>query len=192
MAYFKQGKPMSEGFRHHLTAAARDIAVLGSVTAGIATGVMYLSRPYWEPFAQLPNDVAAVQEQVVSIQTRLMDGLAPEIVTFAAAFPVRSEVRQGGTLPILFFLKRNASCQTEIRPTFYDVNSNYGVSGEPFLAQRAPVTDQKILFQVRVRIPDDLPPGRYVYNAELNPIDCGVYGPMRALPSDPFVVIEAS
>jgi len=175
--------------RHHVTAAARDIAVLGSVMGAFAAIMIAFTRPYWEPFAQLPADVARIQEQIVGIQARLSDGLSPKIVSFHSALPVIEKVKQGETLPILFFLRRNASCQTEVQPSFYNIDRNYRTSGEPYLAQRAPVTEQSILFQVRVPIPEDLPPARYVYTAELVPIDCGVYGPMQAMPSQPFDVV---
>jgi len=177
-------------FRHHLTAAARDIAVLGSVAGALLAASIALTRPYWEPFANLPEDVARIQQQVVTIQTRLTEGLSPEIVSFKQSISVQDTVKQGGTLAILYFLKRHASCQTEVRPLFYDIKQNFSISAEPFLAQRAPVTTQYILFQVRVPIPEDIPLGEYVYVAELVPIDCGVYGPMRALPSQTFTVTE--
>jgi len=175
---------------HHLTAAARDIAVLGSVMGVIFGGMAYLTRPYWEPFAEMPRQVALIQRQIVEMQTEISGKLKPQIVSFRKATVTTETVTPGGRLALLYFLKRNAACETEVSVVFYNVDTNVREYGAVISAQRAPVTADYIPFPVTVPIPENMPPGRYVYVPTISPVDCGVYEDQRVMHSDIFRVVN--
>lgn len=175
--------------RHHLAAVGRDILVLGSLFAMLGGIIITVSRPYWEPFAEMPENVATIQRQILEIQRQIAANIRPEIVDFRTAIAVEDQVIQGGTLTVLYHLRRNASCGTAVEPIFLDVDVNVPFYGTEVPEQRAPVTDEFINFPVTVGIPQTMPPGRYVYTPRITPEQCGVYGEMRVMPTTVFEVI---
>lgn len=177
-----------DGIRHHLAAIGRDILVLGALLSMLGGFIIAVSRPYWEPFAKMPENVALIQRQIVEMQTAIADAITPRIVEFDKALAINETVVRGETLRVLYFLKRNASCATDVEPIFLNVDLNIPYYATVFPAQRAPVTDEFIGFIVTVPIPDDIPPGRYVYMPRINPIECGVYQPLRVMPTTIFRV----
>jgi hypothetical protein len=175
--------------RHHLAAIGRDILVLGSLCAMLGGIIITVSRPYWEPFAAMPENVATIQRQILEIQRQMAANIRPEIVDFRTAIAVEDQVLQGGNLTVLYHLRRNASCATAVEPIFLNVDVNLPVYGTEFGAQRAPVTDEFINFPITVAIPRNMPPGRYVYTPRITPEQCGVYGQMRVMPTTVFEVV---
>ena len=180
-----------KGLRHHIVAAARDIMVLGTLIVVIFGVIAQMTRIYWEPFADLPENVADIQREVAQVQSALTsDVFSPRIVDFQGRGIIlpSQELEPGDTFRVLYNLRRNASCDTDVLPIFYDVDKNLSVTGPVTPAVKAPVTVSYILFPLRITLPPNIPPGRYVYAPEITPKKCGVYERIHVPPSDVFTV----
>lgn len=166
---------------------ARDVLTMLAVMSAAASVIIALTRPYWKPFAELPENVLELQAQVadlVASPPRLLDFAGRPVVIDA------SDAKPGGYIVLGFVLRRNASCDTDVRPFFVNVETGVTVVGNVFPAVKAPVTADYIWFSLSVSLPDHIRPGRYVYFPEIVPKECGVYRPIRPPQSDIFEVIE--
>lgn len=187
-----------KGFWQHLVGLARDVTVISAVIFAIFMGIYNFTRPYWEPFSTLPERISDLAEEVStngdnieSLSIRLSDSLDPRIINFETRAEVlEDQVRPGDTISVLYFMRRNASCQTILEPVFYNINTNTPYPGTLRYTQRAPVTSTYILFPVAVSIPDNLPDGEYVYSPYIEPEDCGIYRRLRVPPTESFMVVS--
>jgi hypothetical protein len=187
----------TKGLRHHIVAGARDILVVSAVTSLLFTVAAFSTRHVWEPFANLPTELAEVQIQLLETRRELnvISGSFREtqeyhIVDFDGPGQVQTGdgITPGSTINVLYFLRRNANCSTRLEPRFYNVDTNTYFVAESRFAVRAPVTETFGLFTVPVPIPRDIPPGRYVYAPLLEAVDCGVYRSQQVPPSTIFEV----
>ena len=181
---------MADGFRHHLVAGARDIVVVVSaitILSGIAVAV---TKPFWEPFANVPRQIAEMQIEQERQGIVLSSRLEPHIVEFEGkAQVIGPKVREPGQeIVFLYFLKRNATCETTVIRRFYNVETGRSYIADEVRAEQSPVTDRMNLFRVATTVPDDLPDGFYVYSPSLLPEQCGIYGRMEVIPSEIFEV----
>ena len=180
----------NKNFLHHLAAALRDIVVVFTVIIAVVTFVLRYAEPYWKPFADLPAQVLQLQQDVVTIRKEISNDLKPEIVDFIGTPQVitNKEIYPGDAISILYFLKRNASCETTVFPRFLNVDTNIPVTGESFRADQAPVSSEPLTFPVTVALPKNIPPGRYVYVPRILALNCGVYKETVVPPTTIFVV----
>ena len=185
----------------HLVSGARDIIVVITVLSILLGFVGFAFRPYWEPFAELPAKVAEIEaksaererlflERLGELQATLNKTIEPQIVEFEGKPQLVNGpiYRPGETIRLLYFLRRNATCITDVEINFYDVDRNVFINFGVREAVRAPVTRKYIPFPVDVVIPQNIRPGRYVYAPDITPIDCGVYGTMSVIPSQIFTI----
>lgn len=183
-----------------MIAGLRDVLVVCAVISLLFGGLSAVLRPYWEPFAELPGQIMGLQQELADtnielaeLRANLTDLTEPRIVEFQGIGVVTSEkaVKAGGAISVLYSLRRNASCDTEVQRIFYDVDRNVFVQAGTFWAIKAPVTTSFIPFTVTdIEIPKNLRPGRYVYYPELTPVDCRPYGAIRVPMSSVFEVTE--
>lgn len=161
----------------------RDIATMGGVVVVVGGVAITLSRPYWEPFAELPVKIAQIEAQ-------LQNAAAPQIVDFQGIGFIAddSNAVPGGSITVFYSLRRNATCDTDVRPFFHNYDTNLMVTGPVFEAVKAPVTSGFNPITLTIRLPENLNPGTYSYYPEMTPKRCGVYGPMRVPPTEPFTV----
>lgn len=181
---------VAKKFRHHVVAGARDIVVISTVVTLIFGLFAALTKPYWEPFARLPENMVLLQTELAEARSLLEGSIEPRIVDFQGRGIVVSvsPITAGGTVQILYSLRRNATCATEVTPIFYNVDRGISIQGEVVPAIRAPVTATFQPFSVPIQIPEWLTAGRYIYYPEITPLDCGVYNRIRVPPSDIIVV----
>ena len=174
---------------HHIVAGARDIIVVTTVISIISAITVATTRPFWEPFADIPEVLAQQQEDLAALSIEVSRRLKPEIVEFEGKAQIVSggNVLPGETITFLYFLRRNATCETKVLTRFYDVDRGINIVTGTTIASQAPVTQSFIPFRVDIKIPI-LPSGRYIYNPTINPVDCGVYKEMAVIPSEIFEV----
>lgn len=97
----------------------------------------------------------------------------------------------GQIIDAAYLLKRHATCETNIKPIFQNVDTNRPFIGETVESQKAPVTDSYIFFPIPIFLPEDIPPGRYTYMADIQPLECGVYEEYRSPMTDIFTIVES-
>lgn len=88
-------------------------------------------------------------------------------------------ISPGDIVTIHFQLRRNVPCPTSVEVRFFSADLNAIDSSLTYIipATRAPVTSDFMSFTVRLRLPADMPPGRYAYAPVLVPEGCNNYGP---------------
>ena len=177
---------------HHIVAAGRDILVVSAVLTLMSGIAVTITKPFWKPFADVPAKLQELRLTQQELKATLSKAIRPEIVEFRGKSQIvgNKKVRAGGTMTILYFLRRNASCKTQVERRFYDVDRGVHISGPTLEAQQAPVTENFIPFKLDIDIPIFLRPGKYIYTPTLLPIDCGIYTRMTVLPSEIFEVIN--
>jgi hypothetical protein len=183
--------------RYHVVAGARDILVVSGVISILASALYFTLRPYIEPFANLPTELASVQLELAetrrdlsTINASLRSVQEYNVVEFDGPGIVQTGTPKlaGQVINILYYLRRNANCSTRLEPRFYNVETNTYIVDAPRFAIRAPTTEEFTLFTVPVPLPEDIPPGRYVYAPLIEALDCGVYGTQGVPPSTIFEI----
>lgn len=175
----------------------KQFLVISAVLGVLSTAAVNITRPFWEPFASIPEEITQIKlelqnnlDDIRQISDRISNSLTPQVVEFDGPGVIVNEglVVRGGDLTLVYFLKRNVDCRTEVEGIFYNVDTGIPYPGVPSQARRAPITNIFILFPVTVDVPDDIPPGRYIFSPFLNPEDCGIYGRIRVPLSEIFEV----
>lgn len=170
--------------REHVVAAGRDIIVISTVVSILFGSVIALTKPYWQPFADIPRDMAILQTELAQTRILLEENIEPRILDFQGGGIIVSENHiAGGSFQVMYSLRRNATCETIVTPIFYDLERNISIRDKDVPSVRAPVTNSFEPFSLELPIPSSLRPGRYVYYPILSPVDCGVYGRIRVPPS---------
>lgn len=160
-------------------AAATVITLTGSVF------VWTLPRLFPE-WAAIPDRIAAVE---ASMQT--LASARPAVVVFSGAGIVSAPtVAAGESLTVVYVLRRTIACETTVNMRFWDHDTNTVIAGPSMPAVRSPVSPDFGPFAVRVKIPDELPPGHYSYLPEIVPLNCGVYGAITPPMSETFEVVK--
>lgn len=174
----------------HMAAMGRDVLTMAAVISLVSGIAAVATRTYWQPFADLPVIVAAIQKEIAETQATLQGTIRPQLIDFQGNGQIvgTTEIEAGGLVEVFYSLRRNASCDTDVRPYFFDIERGLTVAGQTIPAVRAPVTSDFIPFRLSIRLPDQITPGTYVYYPEIIPKNCGVYGPLRAPPTSQFVV----
>lgn len=181
-----------ETFREHMMALLRDMVLVCTVLGVFATGVISITRPHWEPFSRLPDDVGKMHDQIARIQISVNDGIEPKLLNVDGPAQIVGprKVKAGGEIVFLYFLRRNASCDSNITLEFYNVDTGLTISSGIIRSTKAPVTKQFLHFKVPVKVPDALKPGNYTYSPKVTPVECGIYGEISIAPSQIFEVTE--
>lgn len=144
----------------------------------------------WTEWKDVPERLSGVEQGMGLLNDRF-GAMEPRVVEFSGGGIVaKPTVARGGTLTVSYVLRRTIDCDTDIRVRFYDHSRNIVVSSYTIPAIRAAVSIRFAPFPVSVRIPADLPPGRYSYLPEIIPQNCGVYGPIVPPLSEAFEVTE--
>lgn len=175
----KQMEPPTKPYSlwHHLVAVGRDALTISAVVSLLATAFWFVAKPYLSPYLDTPKVLGELRKDIVALQIQLADTAQPRIVEFQGIGLVTGEdsVRAGDRITILYNLRRNASCATEIEVAFIDVSNGTRIVTHIQRAVQAPVSDSFAPFLINLQIPAELPPGRYSYQPRISPIDCGVY-----------------
>jgi len=177
----ERGKPT---IRYQLMAVARDVLTISAVLSVIGTLFWFVSRPYIEPFLDLPTKVA-------EINARLGPITQPHLVEFHGHGMIVSDdevYRPGGQIRILYNLRRNADCATELEYSFVNVDTGSIISTGTGRAVQAPVTEDYTYFLLSLTVPQNLGPGRYAYFPRITPLNCGIYRPYRGALTEIFRV----
>lgn len=184
--------PEKMTLRYQLMAIARDVVTIATVVGILSGAFWFVARPYVTPYLELPADIAEFRTDLAKFQIQLAEVRVPRIVDFAGIGLIASskEVRPGDRLLILYNLRRNAGCPTEIEVGFIDAENGTRIVTHTQRAVQAAVSAEFSPFLLRLTVPTNLPPGRYSYQPRMLPIDCGVYGPYLAALSEIFTVTE--
>lgn len=192
----------SKSIWSYLVSITRDALVFAAALSLIGTVTYNLTKPFWQPVVELidsmPEELVNLRtsqedlsESVEELSIQLRESLEPRIVEFdGPGITVIDEVQAGDIVPILYFLRRNASCETTVEPIWLNIDTNVSVTASEFTAQRAPVTEAFQPFTVSIPVPSFLSPGRYVYVPRIKPRDCGVYGEIRVPPTTIIEVVN--
>jgi len=190
------GSDGSPTIRYQMMAIARDVLTISAVLSVVGSIFWFMSRPYLTPFLELPEKVAQIQAQLAPLSD-------PKIVEFngngkIANLVPRQRGEDGGQgLPIfkpgeimrvLYNLRRNADCATQVEVTFIDVKTGSKLTTGITTATQAPVTSDFTFFILNREIPNNLPDGIYSYYPRIIPLNCGIYRPYNGVMSDLFEV----
>lgn len=173
--------------RYQAVAMARDVLTISAVTSLLATGFWFAIKPYAQPFLDLPQQVAQLTSIVAPITNpRLVefDGYGI-ILDNGSGYP---SVEPGDRIRIMYHVRRNVDCDTTIDLIFMNVNTGIKIQYGSIPAIRSNVTNDFSPFIFSLEVPEDIPPGSYVYAPRFNPILCGVYKPYNFAISQPFKV----
>jgi hypothetical protein len=183
--------PQKMTLRYQLAAIGRDAITITTVVGLLLAGFGFLTRPYTQPFLDLPMQVSQLQLQLAQTQLELAEIREPHIVDFKGHGIIIGprEIFSGQTIKILYNLRRNASCVTDLEVGYINVNDGTRLVTHTTRATQAPVTKDFAVFLLRHSV-QDLPPGTWSYQPRLIPVDCGVYGPYNGAMTEPFTVKE--
>lgn len=184
--------PEKYTLRYQLVAMARDVGTIVGTLVVIGGIVSFLTKPYTQPYIELPKQLAELQIQLAKMQLELAEVREPRIVDFIGHAIVLGhrdkEIFPGSSIRLLYNLRRNASCATDLEIGFINVGDGSRIVTHTQRAVQAPVTEDYLPFILRLRVPLELPPGTWSYQPRLIPIDCGVYRPYLGAISEPFHV----
>ena len=169
---------------------AKSITHIWTVLIIISTIVFFLFKPYITPYVDLPEDIKQLKVAVTAL-TVAQSNSKPQVVSFTGTpqlVDANTKYVIGDNVQFMYFLRRNVSCDTELRVFFYNVATGTLHSGPTLLATKASITTDFIPFKVNVTVPP-LPTGRYSYIPTLVPLNCGVYEAIKAPPSQIFEVL---
>lgn len=169
--------------------------ILGVISlAGAAvSAILFLSGLFELPraFDEQAKQINSIREDVTNL-TAAFNSSRPEVIALeGVCMSSKPVVRQGETQVIVYTLRRNISCDTDIVVRFWSYSRNIldSVNTYTVPATKAPVTSSMIYFPVTVRIPEHLPPDEYSYAPLVKPKDCGIYTDQTLPLSEKFTVI---
>lgn len=178
---------------HSVATWASDFTKLGVFLSMVFAVVWFAARPAVEPYLSVPQTQQLILSEQQSLKNLIDEVARPLILEFQGEGVILSAQRvysPGDTVPIMYFLRRNATCQTRLELDFLEVDRNIIHNSGQTIARQAPVTSNFIPFPIDIVIPDNMPDGRYVYWPKANAIDCGRYSnhAVRVTPSEIFEV----
>jgi hypothetical protein len=175
--------PEKMTLRYQMMAIARDVLTISAVISVMSAFFWTLARPYVEPFLDLPTKVAEINARLAPISQ-------PHLVEFKgnAILVNGSRFSRGSEMVILYNLKRNASCETQVDLNFINVTTGAKLNAGTIRAVQAPVTDDFAPFILSLVVPPSLPNGRYSYMPRMMPQNCGIYQDYNAVMSEIFEV----
>ena len=129
----------------------------------------------------------------LDVSVRSLLNQKPNIIDYIGGGVIKrsyAQIRAGNTINIVYVLRRNASCSTDVTVQFFDHDNNVirGSLNYTIRATQAPVSKEFSIFTVPVRLPDNMPDGNFSYAPIITPIDCGVYQAQKAPLSESFEV----
>ena len=171
----------------------KNVLILFAGFSALMSITAFIFKDTLEDIATIPNDLARLEATTEQIrrqlnsdsELRILDILGNGLITSEGPFT------QGESVPLFYMLRRNISCDTMVTPIFYDVSINLSIQGNPFPAQKAPVTTGYNPFRIGLTIPNDLPDGEYIYIPLIKPIDCGEYDEIR-IPSSTLFTVQSN
>jgi hypothetical protein len=180
----------TKSMRQHIVAGGRDVLVVCAVLTLMGGLLQALFKPHWAPYQALPSSVADLKTAVDGVQAMLAQNARPLVVeTQGNGMIVSGGVHEaGGLVTILYSVRRNVACDGRYLQRFFNADTGTEFSGGWVDSIKAPTSDTFNPFKLDLRLPADLPDGRYIYIPRLVPIDCGVYGPLSIAPSEIFTV----
>lgn len=185
------------GIRQWVIAVCRDLTVFSVAATILGTVTFALLRPYITPYLEAPaKQVEATEERlaiklaVERIEATLNEGRDFRLVDFEGVGLIidAENAYPGGWIEVFYMLRRNASCDSDIVPKFFDMGTKLVTQGPIIPSVKAPVTATFIPFALRIRLPDEIFPGFYTYIPDVVPKDCGVYDRMTVTPTQIFEV----
>ena len=170
-------------FRYQAMAIARDVLTISAVVTMLSGIFWFIAKPYLQPWLELP-------ERMAEISLRIAPLTRPQLIEFngPAMLLNGDKFEPGDTARLLYHLRRNADCATEIEVSWIDVETGAKVVTGTMRAVQAPVTEDFTSFILALRIPANLPDGRYSYFPRLTPLNCGIYRSYNAAMSEVFEV----
>lgn len=177
--------PEKKPILHTIGDYAKDILTVVALLGLIITGTSWAIDRTVKDFLEIPDRLG-------NIEATLAANIKPRLLQFQGVGKIvdASEAYPGGYIEVLYFLKREASCDAEILIRFYDVDKNRYMQAAQVPAIKADITEHFTPFPIRINIPESLPEGRYVYHPDVIPKKCGVYKKFRSVPTEIFTVQE--
>lgn len=182
----------------------------GLITWATAAGILWGLAVFFFDFGNEVREIRTLPEQQISVLDQLkivtkeiseineeiksLRESSPALLDFSGGGEVaphpRGYYRPGEVVTITYLLRRNATCETDIRVQFYDwalsqINPRY-TSTIPAL--KSAVSREFTLFSVPVALPPTMDDGFYSYAPEIIPLECGVYKSFKAPLSGAFEV----
>jgi hypothetical protein len=162
-----------KGFFSFITAAAAAIGIIAAV-------LWYAVEPRIDDWMEdrdrpLLDRLTAIEASLANIQSQIT-GKKISVIEFTGGgmVPKPGPFKPGQTVAITYLLRRNLPCATRVQARFLE-----GATGQidtsltyEFTATRAPVSREYSLFTVRLRLPDNIRPGKWSYAPLLEPKDC--------------------
>lgn len=140
------------------------------------------------------RDEAVVEAMIAEINARWPIE-QPVLIEFGGtgAQLVPGEIKSGGVVEFLFFLRRNDDCRTDILVQFWSYESKRIEPRYSYTipTQQAPASFDMIEFLIEVQIPDSMPPGVYSYMPIILPdqTECPQFDRLHVPPSPFFEVL---
>lgn len=180
------GETNGPGMGAWLQARARTVTDVSAALMIVGSLLWFMAQPYVKPFLDMPERLDALEKRAFSFPLQLP--IAEFVGRGVVLDPPGTVYQPGGTVPLIYKVRRNVSCDVRITPTFINLATNRPYVGQPFLAIKAPVTQTFVAFPLAAQLPDNLPAGWYVYDPDGDPVECGIYTGYNPTLSDPFYV----
>jgi hypothetical protein len=163
-------------------------AVIGLLTTSVTAGYTFYST--WK---DIPSQVTELTQAVQTL-VDVVEREIPQIVDFVGGGILSDSgpFKAGDSPRFAYTLRRNVSCPTDILVRFYDHESGTINNSYSYIIPevQSPVTRSFAAFSVPIRLPKDLPAGKYSYFPEIIPLDCGVYRTITPPMSEAFYVVD--
>lgn len=170
---------------------SKDLLTIIAALSILFSMAAVMFRPWIQPFMDLPQSLNQLSSSLAVLQSRVDGYGSPQLLNVQGIGQIignRNLPTEGGVLTVGYFLRRNASCETDIRIRFVDIERNQTIVTLTRPTNRAPVTASFIFFKVDIVVPEGFRPSVYAYHPEILPVDCGVYKPFSIAPSQYFTV----
>jgi hypothetical protein len=181
------------GFIKYLAALITSVTIIGY-------GVVWLSTPAIQDLFEAREKPILIQLELLNAKLTTLSAQfntlpQPPIVEFNGRGSVARSgpFRRGGSVPIVYSLRRNATCPTSVEIHF--IEQRGGTIATEYTS-RVTGTQASVIpffqnFTINVRLPRDMRPGIYAYEPILMPDpSCSDGHPIAPPRSDWFEVIE--
>lgn len=185
--------PKENTWFHKIANWAGDFTKIGVFLVMISSVAWFAARPTLEPYINLPANQQLILSEQASLKSLINEVSRPTVLDFqgpAYIVDKKDFYRPGETVQLMYFLRRNVTCRTQLDLDFLEVNRNIVYSAGQTIARQAPVTDGYISFPVDILIPPSIPDGVYSYWPTARALECGRYSTssQRVAPSEVFEV----
>lgn len=161
----------------------------------IGTVGWWLLAPRIDPILNLPDkvlnldkDIERLNEDILLVKEEFSTRARPEFIKFRGNGVIHDQNNR--EMFIIYALKREVSCDTEIQIRYWDVDKGFFRNAEVRPTIKAPITKDYALFKIPIKVSNNIPPGTYIYQPILTPLDCGIYKAVVPPMSGIFTITE--